>query len=275
MAKRSLLNAIEQITPAVKRGLRTLASDARRTTNMSVLRATNTLERKGLLPKRQAVRIRDAVRMQHVKDMIQAGDDYATSVLQRVYAGKIPRDARNSAVGQAYDDLKQSAGSRYFENPQAKRAVRLSNRAHKKNWEIYSKYGDRNFTDPMKEMVIDHRTNRIVGYRDFRGEKAKAYADYDVMNSGVERAYQKANVIHNKMAEQYRKARRLAGLSAGVLGAGVLGGIAVNHYSDRPHPNSKRTLKKQVGVGEMMYIHDNVLGHYGTPLHRSAQKTRR
>lgn len=25
---------------------------------------------------------------------------------------------------------------------------------------------------------------------------------------------------------------------------------------------SMRTVKKQVGVGEMMYIHDNVLGHY-------------
>lgn len=42
------------------------------------------------------------------------------------------------------------------------------------------------------------------------------------------------------------------------------------HYSDRPHPNGKRSLKKQVGVGEMMYIHDNVLGHYTPSKKRSA-----
>lgn len=44
------------------------------------------------------------------------------------------------------------------------------------------------------------------------------------------------------------------------------------HYSDRPHPNGKRSLKKQVGVGEMMYIHDNVLGDYESGKSKSSSR---
>jgi|NOAtaT_6_FD_contig_21_6934335_length_770_multi_4_in_0_out_0_1 hypothetical protein len=39
-------------------------------------------------------------------------------------------------------------------------------------------------------------------------------------------------------------------------------------YFDTFASSSERskTIKKQVGVGEMMYVHDNVLGHY-QPMH--------
>ena len=102
-----------------------------------------------------------------------------------------------------------------------------------------------------------------------------AQSNADILNTG---SYSTSRRPSASMIASYpflnasnRSRRPSASMIASYPFLRVQNSNAVNHYSDRPHPNSKRTLKKQVGVGEMMYIHDNVLGRYN-PLKRRSTK---
>ncbi|MFN9110426.1 MAG: hypothetical protein ACK5XN_10200 [Bacteroidota bacterium] len=264
MARARISQVIAQVMPTLRRGAKNLASDARRTTNKTVIRAVNLLEGKKLLPKRQAVKIRDAVRLQHTNDMIAAGDAYATSRFLRENRRKLinPVGVSISARDLAKDDIRSLAGQ-YLENPRVKRTNKLEDRARKFQFDTQQKYGDREWNDPMKSAIIDYRTNEIIGYRNITGSKDRAYAQYDKILNDAIGSRQKAYKLNDKLASSYRSARRNALTRAGIglgLGAGV--GTLSAMVERRRNANTKGAIKKQVGVGEMMYVHDNVLGKY-------------